>query len=134
MVRAAVAVTTLLVVMSAGCRKADSPEQAYLAFVDAVERSDEKAAWQKLSDRTRAELERRAAEVAGKSGGAVRPDAAALAFSFTGRAAGVTKVSTVSVEGDRAVVAVTLGGRTENVPMVREQGSWKVDPPLAEQK
>src|SRR4051794_40781430 len=102
----------VLSVASSGCRKPNTPEQAYVLFTEAVERGDEKAAYEALSEKTRQDLQRRAEEISKASGGSVKADPAGLMFTFTGRPSGVTKVSMVSLEGDRAVVKVTSGGST----------------------
>jgi hypothetical protein len=107
--------------------RADSPGDAYSAFSKAVQRGDSKAAYAALSQTTRQALEARAKEVSDASGGAIKDDPAALAFSSAPRPDPLTEVKLVQQSGDRAVLAVSGGARYQKVVMVRENGGWKVD-------
>ncbi len=107
--------------------RADRPEEAYLAFTQALQRGNAKGAWELLSTPTRKAFQTQAKEISRASGGAVSADPMRLAFAVPGKAPVVTEVKAVQVEGDEATVAVTAGGRTQEQRMVKEGASWKVD-------
>ncbi len=107
--------------------RADSPVDAYTAFSKAVQRGDSKAAYASLSQATQKVLEARAKEISSASGGAIKDDPAALAFSTAPRPDPLTEVKLVQQNGDRAVLAVSAGARYQKVGMVHENGGWKVD-------
>ncbi len=124
----------------AGCdpRRDDSPEAALSAWVSAMNgsRSDpstRQRAYELLSQRARDNLARRAAVAAQLSGREVRPwemlapGRFALRFAFDRgqlRARITGDTATVTARGPRAEVA--------EVPLVREEGRWRVDLALPE--
>ncbi|MBL8679610.1 MAG: hypothetical protein JNK05_10615 [Myxococcales bacterium] len=130
----------LMVLVSVGCDRPqdETPEDALSAWVAAMngsrgDPSTRRRAYDLLSQRTRENLARRAAVAAQLSGREVKawemlaPGRFALRFSFDRQAL------RARVEGDRAVV-IARGPRTEvaEVPMVREEGRWRVDLALPE--
>ncbi len=119
----------LLFVSLAACDKprGSSPVDAYTSFSKAVQRGDYKTAYAALSQQTQKRLATRSKEASMASGGAIKDDPAALAFSGTTRPEPLTEVKLVHEEADRCVLAAAAGGIAEQVTMVREQEGWKVD-------
>jgi hypothetical protein len=113
----------------AACDKSrgGSPVDAYLSFSRAVQRGDAKAAYPLLSSRTQQKLAARAKEISAASGGAIKDDPAALAFSSAPRPDPLNEVKLLSQAGDRATLEVQAGGRTERLTMLKEKSGWKVD-------
>jgi hypothetical protein len=107
--------------------RGNSPVNAYTSFSKASQRGDYKTAYAALSQLTQKRLATKAKEISLASGGAIKDDPAALAFSGTTRPEPLTEVKVVREDGDRCVLAATAGGNTQPVTMVREQEGWKVD-------
>lgn len=99
----------------------------YSSFTRAAQRGDSKVAYALVSSRAQRLLAERAKQVSSASGGAVRDDPAALAFSASARTEPVTELKLVSQTGERATLSVKAAGRTSQVSLVKEQTGWKVD-------
>ncbi len=125
--RLALTIFALTSLVACDKSRGDSPVEAYTSFSKAVQRGDSKAAYAALSQETQQRLTARAKEIAAASGGAIKDDAAALAFSGASRPEPLTEVKLVRQDGDRAVLAASAGGRSQQVSMVRENNGWKVD-------
>ncbi len=104
-----------------------SPVDAYMSFSRDVQRGDAKAAYALLSSRTQQKLAARAKEISASSGGAIKDDPAALAFSGALRPDPLSEVRLLSEAGDRATLEVKAGGRTARLTMLKEKSGWKVD-------
>ena len=120
----------LLVFMAlAACDKprGSSPVDAYTSFSKAAQHGDYKAAYAALSQPTQKRLAARSKEISSASGGAIKDDPAALAFSGTTRPEPLTEVKLVREDADRCVLAAAARGSSQQVVMVREQEGWKVD-------
>ncbi|HXN42094.1 MAG TPA: hypothetical protein VN918_09925 [Myxococcaceae bacterium] len=120
----------LLVLMPlAACDKprGNSPVDAYTSFSKAAQRGDYKTAYAAFSQQTQKRLATKSKEISSASGGAIKDDPAALAFSGTTRPEPLTEVKLVREDADRCVLAAVAGGSTDQVTMVREQEGWKVD-------
>lgn len=119
--------------LAACARPASSPETAYRQFVEAAARAartgagDAEHAFAALSTDTQAILQQRTKAAVTASGGSVRDSPALFAFRPGEPPPPVTGVRVVQVSEDRAVLAVTAGGRTEDVQMVKEGLHWRVD-------
>ena len=113
----------------AACDKArgGSPMDAYLSFSRAAQRGDAKAAYALLSSGTQQKLAARAKEISAASGGAIKDDPAALAFSGAPRSDPLSEVKLLSQAGERATLEVKGGGRTAQLTMLKEKSGWKVD-------
>lgn len=113
----------------AGCErpKSDSPVEVYTAFSRAVQKGDYKAAYAALSEETKRLLQEHAKEISQASGGAIKNDPAALAFSGSGGAQPPAEVKLESQEGSRATLSATGRGEGQRLQMVRDAGGWKVD-------
>jgi len=119
----------LAVLSLAACEKSrgGSPVDAYVSFSRAVQRGDAKAAYALLSSRTQEKLAARTKEISAASGGAIKDDAAALAFSGAPRPDPLNEVKLISQAGDQATLEVQAGGGTERLTMLKEKSGWKVD-------
>jgi hypothetical protein len=120
---------TALLLSLAGCDKSrsESPADAYTVFSRAAQRGDAKAGYAALSKPCQENLSARAKEISAASGGAIKNDPAALAFSGPPRPDPLSEVNVVRQSGERAVLAVTSTSGSHQVAMVREEQGWKVD-------
>lgn len=136
----AIVAMAMIVFASLGCDRPqdETPEDALSNWVAAMngsrgDPSTRRRAFELLSLRARENLARRAAVAAQLSGREVKawemlaPGRFAMRFSFDRQAL------RARTNGDRAVV-IARGPRTEvaEVPMVREEGRWRVDLSLPE--
>jgi hypothetical protein len=126
-VRLALIISALTALAACDRSRADGPAEAYAAFSKAIQRGDWKAAYASLSQETQQKLAARAKEIAAASAGAIKDDPAALAFSGAPRPEPLSEVKLVYLDGDRAVLLASAGGRSQQVSMVRENSAWKVD-------
>jgi hypothetical protein len=115
--------------LAAGCNRPrfDTPTAAYESFARAIQKGDYDVAWSALSSGTQRLLSDRAREISAASGGSVREDPAALFFVERVRAPPVSEIKLAREEGDSAALAVTAGGVTREVRMVKERGGWRID-------
>lgn len=118
--------------------RADSPEDTLASWVTAMNasRSDpstRRRAFELLSQRARDNLSRRAAVAAQLSGREVKPWEMLAPGRFALRFAFDRQQLRARVDGERATVTAR-GPRAEvaEVPMVREEGQWRVDLALPE--
>jgi hypothetical protein len=125
----AMSLLLLALLALAGCGRArsDSPESAYRAFHQAVQRQEYKAAYAALSKPTQETLQARAQAAAQASGGSVKADPLAFFFANVPPPADVTEVTLSSEEGDVARVGVVSSSGKSLVRMIREPSGWKVD-------
>jgi hypothetical protein len=126
-VRLGLAIPALISLAACDQSRAESSVDAYISFSKAVQRGDSKAAYATLSQETQKKLAAKAKEVSAASGGAIKDDPPALVFSGAPRSDSLTEVKLLRQSGDRAVLAVSGGGRSYEVEMVREHNGWKVD-------
>lgn len=119
-----------LAVASLACNrpKWDTPVDAYLSFVRAMQKGDSKTAWYGLSTESKQALEARAKEISEATGGAVRASPQPLFFGGGFEAPPVRSVQLVSQEGKAAKLSVVAEGGTEReIRMVQEQEGWRLD-------
>jgi len=126
-VRFSLSLLVLITLAACDRPRGNSPVDAYTSFSKAAHRGDYKAGYAALSQPTQQRLAARSKEIASASGGAIKDDPAALAFSGTSRPEPLTEVKLVREDADRCVLAVAAGARIQQVTMVREQEGWKVD-------
>lgn len=125
------------VAFSCAAPRADSPELAYLAFANAARRGEIKVAASYLSSRTQAALEARLKALALALPDAGIKEEAFLALSSGVKAQPVAGLRVVRQDATQAVLAVTVGERTENpaeqavveVTMVKEGSRWLLEVP-----
>ncbi|MFO0563374.1 MAG: hypothetical protein U0269_35450 [Polyangiales bacterium] len=118
--------------------RADSPEDSLASWVTAMnasrgDPSTRRRAFELLSQRARDNLSRRAAVAAQLSGREVKPWEMLAPGRFALRFAFDRQQLRARIDGDRATVTAR-GPRAEvaEVPMVREEGQWRVDLALPE--
>lgn len=127
----------------AGCGRGDDPsaEETVFAFVSALDRarldpSVRRGAYEHLSSRARAALTARASRASQLSGWELKPWDMLAPGRVRWRIRFDRDALTSRISGDRAVV--TARGQTggvADVPLVREEGRWRVDidfPPMVE--
>jgi hypothetical protein len=115
------------------CRRDVGPAERYRAFAAAARDGKADDVWAMLSERSRAELDRRARDLAnhaprGVLGGSGR---AMVLGDLSAAAPPPTSVVVVRESRDAAVLAVEAGGRpAREVTLVRQGGVWRVDVPF----
>ncbi len=134
----AAALAVIVALSACGERREDSPEDALASWVSAMngsrgDPSTRRRAFELLSQRARDNLSRRAAVAAQLSGREVKPWEMLAPGRFALRFAFDRQQLRARVQGERATVTAR-GSRAEvaEVPMVREQGQWRVDLSLPE--
>ncbi len=112
-----------------GCKRpgASSPEDAYRAFVQLLQRNESRKAYAVLSKGTQEALDARAQAVAKATDGGAQEEAATFFFANVPVPTDVTEVTLLSEEGDVARVGVVSSAGKSEVRMVREASGWKVD-------
>jgi hypothetical protein len=106
---------------------------AYNALALHAEKQEYKKAYAGLSSGTQEILERRAKLLAEKSGGAVTGNAAELFFSANLQFASASQllpadqVQILTTDGQKAQLRVTSRRGAQDLTMVREGSSWKLD-------
>lgn len=107
----------------------DDPAEAYRLFSQAALTGDEAAAWERISEGSRARLTAAARAVAAAEGRPAPADGRTLLLAHgLGSASRLASATVKSTEGDTAiVVAIDASGGRREVPMRREQGGWRVD-------
>lgn len=124
---------SVLCFLALGCRPAESrPEDVLESFLQEVSFGRAEAAWRRLSERSREALVERHRALAEAAGEAVdpSPDPADVLSSTLGLTvlSPAESVVVVSPPGDVVTLRVSVeGGRSAEVRMVREDGSWRVD-------
>ncbi len=122
-----------LLVASVGCRRDDGPADRYRSFSAAAREGNAPAVWSMLSEGSRAELDRRAREVAARAPGGVVPTSGRdlVIGDLSGATPRPKSVVVVRESRDAAVVSVEVEGRpTREVSLVREGGVWRVVVPF----
>lgn len=114
------------------CRRPDGPAERYRAFVAAARAGNADAVWAMLAASSRAELDRRAANVAQQAPGVVAPSGKALVLGSLAATAARPKAVVVARESaGAALVSVELEqGPAREVSLVREGGAWRVVVPF----
>jgi hypothetical protein len=123
---AALAVTT-------SCRREVSPADRYRAFAEAARDGRAEEVWGMLSERSRAELDRRAKALAAKAppGVLAASGRAMVLGDLSALSPRPTSIVVVRESRDAAVVAVEAEGRpTREVTLAREGGVWRVVVPF----
>ena len=118
----------LLVTVAAGCRRepANSPEAAYRAFIEAVQKGDTRKAWQSLSPATRQKVEERSKAISEASKGAVRDEPELLLFQGT-RPGPLGDITQLTADDTSAVLKVASASGAREVKLVKDSGKWLID-------
>lgn len=119
----------LAVATLGGCNRPsyDTPVSAYQTFLRAMQRGDEKTAFEALSEPTREALKARAQTAASASSGTVKADPAAFFFANAVAPTDVTEVNLAGETDGTAQVNVVFSSEKKQVRMVREMSGWKID-------
>ncbi len=118
----------LLVTVAAGCRRepANSPEAAYRAFIEAVQKGNTRKAWQSLSASTRQKVEERSKAISEASKGVVRDEPELLLFQGT-RPGPLGEVTQVKADDTSALLKVASAAGPREVKLVKDSGKWLID-------
>lgn len=118
----------LVLLLCLACRPPapQTPVQTYLGFVHDLHEGDAAAAYALLSKPTQQALQSRADAVAKASGGSVKPDPVTLVFQGPPPTP-PSEVKLVQQSGGQAIVQVTGPQGSEQVHLVQEAGSWRID-------
>jgi hypothetical protein len=131
--RALALLAVLALAAVTGCRREVGPADRYHAFAAAAREGRADDVWAMLSERSRAELDRRARDLAAKAPpGVVEGSGRAMVLGDLSTAAPrPTSVVVVRESRDAAVVAVEAEGQpAREVTLVREGGVWRVVVPF----
>ncbi len=115
------------------CRREVSPADRYRAFADAARDGKADEVWGMLSERSRAELDRRAKALAANAppGVLAASGRAMVLGDLSALAPRPTSIVVVRESRDAAVVAVEADGQAaREVTLVREGGVWRVVVPF----
>lgn len=118
----------LLALALSACRRGEGPAEAYRRFAAAARSGDAEAAWNMLSERSRAALDARARELAARAPGVLPTSGRDLLLGDqSARAPRLRSALVVRESAGAAVVRVEdeAGGKGE-VTLVREGGAWRV--------
>ncbi len=129
----ALALLAAAALAASACRGDRGPADAYRAFTAAVHDGKADDAWALLSERSRAELDRRAREVAAQAppGVVAASGRATVLGDVSAVAPRPTSVVVVRESRDAAVLSVeTDGSPAREVTLVRQGGVWRVDVPF----
>jgi hypothetical protein len=119
----------LLVLMAvSACRREQpvSPEQAYVAFIDAIQKGNSHKAWVQLSKQTQQKVEARSKEIAAASKGIVRDEPELLLFQGS-RPGPIGEVTQVRADDSTALLKVASVTGTREVKLVKDSGRWLID-------
>jgi hypothetical protein len=112
------------------CRRPEGPADRYRVFAAAARAGDSALVWAMLSERSRAHLDARAAELAGRAAPGVLPASGRelVLGDLSPRAARIESVVVLRESRDAAVLAVKEegAGAAQEVSLVREGGAWRV--------
>ncbi len=131
--RALALLAVLALAAASGCRRDGGPAERYRAFADAARDGKSDDVWTMLSERSRAELDRRAKDLAASvPAGIVAASGRAMVLGdLSALAPAPASVVVVRESRDAAVVAVEVAGQpTREVTLVREGGVWRVVVPF----
>lgn len=123
----------LALLLAAGCSRDLGPAERYRAFAAAARSGDSDAVWSMLSERSRAALDARAADIASRAPpGVVAGSGRQLVLGDLAARTPRAKAVVVRRESrERAVLAVEVEGEpVREVTLVREGGVWRVDLPF----
>jgi hypothetical protein len=123
----------LALLLAAACSRDLGPAERYRAFAAAARSGDSDAVWSMLSERSRAALDARAADIASRAPpGVVAGSGRQLVLGDLAARTPRAKAVVVRRESrERAVVAVEVEGEpVREVTLVREGGVWRVDLPF----
>ena len=127
---ASLAIVLVSILATTSCRRSQGPAEQYRAFVAAARAGDDEQVWSMLSEPSRALLDARAKEVAGRApAGVIATSGRDLVLGdLSARTARVESVVVSRESRDAAVLAVRVEGRPdpEEVSLVREGGAWRV--------
>ncbi len=129
----ALALLVAAVALLSACRGDAGPADAYRAFAAAVHDGKADDVWARLSERSRAELDRRAKEVAAQAppGVVAASGRATVLGDLSAVAPRPTSVVVVRESRDAAVLSVAVEGQpAREVAMAREGGVWRVVVPF----
>lgn len=115
------------------CRGDGGPADAYRAFTAAVHEGKPDEVWARLSERSQAELDRRAKEVAARAppGVVAASGRATVLGDLSAVAPRPTSVVVVRESRAAAVLSVAVEGQpAREVTMAREGGVWRVVVPF----
>jgi hypothetical protein len=115
------------------CRGDAGPADRYRAFAAAARDGKAEEVWSMLAERSRAELDRRAQEVAAKAppGTVAASGRATVLGDLSAVAPRASRVVAIRESRDAAVLSVELEGEpAREVTMVREGGVWRVVVPF----
>ncbi len=115
------------------CRRDVSPADRYRAFAEAARDGKADEVWGMLSERSQAELDRRAKALAAKAPPGVLASSgrAMVLGDLSALAPRPTSIVVVRESRDAAVVSVEAEGQpTREVSLVREGGVWRVVVPF----
>lgn len=115
------------------CRRDVGPADRYRAFAAAARAGKAEEVWAMLSEASRAELDRRAGDLAAKAppGVLARSGRALVLGDLSALAPRASAVVVVRESRDQAVLAVEVeGGPAREVTLVREGGVWRVVVPF----
>jgi hypothetical protein len=131
---ALVAAAALAVLVLPACRRDPGPADRYRAFAAAAREGRADEVWSMLSEASRAELDRRAKDLAAKAPPGVLLSASGRALAvgdLSALAPRPTSVVVVRESRDAAIVAVEAEGQpAREVALVREGGGWRVVVPF----
>jgi hypothetical protein len=127
--RALALLAAFALVASSACRRDVSPADRYRAFAEAARDGKAEEVWGMLSERSRAELDRRAVALAAKAppGVLATSGRAMVLGDLSALAPRPASVVVVRESRDAAVVAVEVDGQpSREVTLAREGGVWRV--------
>jgi hypothetical protein len=110
-----------------GCKRPDTPVNAYTSFHEQLKKGEYKKAYGALSQATRDTLTARTQAMKDASGGTVKAEPYELLFTNSAPPSDVTDVTLVREEGDVATVRVLSSGQAHEVRLVHEPSGWKID-------
>jgi hypothetical protein len=118
----------LVLALLAGCRREapNSPEGAYRAFIEALQKGNTRKAWASLSAPTRHKVEERSKAIAEASKGVVRDEPELLLFQGT-RPGPLGEVTQVKADENSAVLQVASASGPREVKLVKDSGKWLID-------
>lgn len=118
----------VLVLLGVSCKPPQpttTPETAYRAFNDALNKGNAKSAWSALSEATRSKIKERSKAISEASQGAIRDEPEA--FLFQTRPGVITSVTAVKTDETTAVLQIASASGTREVKLVKDSGTWFID-------
>lgn len=114
--------------LTASCRRepANSPEAAYRAFIEAIQKGNTRKAWNALSSATRKKVEERSKAIAEASRGVVIDQPEQLLFQGT-RPGPLGEVTQLEATESSALLRVASASGAREVKLVKDSGTWLID-------